>query len=125
MPKRLIRIAWKLQVVVIAAAIWFALPSSLRLRIAPTVHAANFTVTNTNDDGPGSLRNAIVNANLNSSFANVINFNIPGSGVKTITLLSPLPTITHRLSIYAPFDSPYPFSRQIELNGSHAGAGAN
>src|SRR5207244_312835 len=40
----------------------------------------------------GSLRQAIINANA-VSFS-YIGFNIPGSGVQTIQLLSALPTIT-------------------------------
>jgi len=50
-------------------------------------------VANTNDIGPGSLRQAIIDANLNSG-ADTINFNIPGSGVHTFALLSQLPDIT-------------------------------
>ena len=48
-----------------------------------------FTVSNLNDHGAGSLRQAILNANSNPG-ADVINFNVAG----TITLASALPTIT-------------------------------
>ncbi|MGH9941600.1 MAG: SBBP repeat-containing protein, partial [Pyrinomonadaceae bacterium] len=54
---------------------------------------ANLTVTNTNDSGAGSLRQAIIDSN-NTAGIQTISFNIPGSGVQTITPLSPLPTIT-------------------------------
>lgn len=82
-----------------ATALWFALPTSLRDRVAPTAYAAAFTVTNTNDDGPGSLRQAIVTSNLNlGPSANVITFNIPGS-TRKITLLSPLPALTSPVTI--------------------------
>ncbi|HEY3026191.1 MAG TPA: hypothetical protein VGJ55_08585, partial [Pyrinomonadaceae bacterium] len=37
-----------------------------------------FTVTNTNDSGAGSLREAILNANAQAGL-DTINFNIPGS----------------------------------------------
>ena len=40
------------------------------------VRGDTFTVTNTADSGPGSLRWAITNANANSGTANYINFNI-------------------------------------------------
>lgn len=63
--------------------------------------AATFTVTNTNDSGPGSLREAINAANGNAMDADNIVFNIPltdpnynaSTGVFTITLSSLLPTI--------------------------------
>ncbi len=42
-----------------------------------------FTVLNTNDSGTGSLRQAILDAN--SMGGGTINFNIPGSGVHTIS----------------------------------------
>ncbi|MFY9571868.1 MAG: VCBS repeat-containing protein, partial [Blastocatellia bacterium] len=44
--------------------------------------AATLTVTNTNDSGPGSLRQAILTANSLSGADN-INFSIPGAGVPT------------------------------------------
>src|SRR5687768_9904507 len=43
-------------------------------------HAATFVVTNTNDSGAGSLRQAIIDANNSPGFDN-ITFNIPGGGV--------------------------------------------
>jgi len=52
-----------------------------------------YTVTNTNDSGAGSLRQAILDANANAGLDN-ISFNIPGSGPHTIALLSALPDIT-------------------------------
>ena len=50
-------------------------------------------VTNTNDSGEGSLRQAMLVANSNASL-DAISFNIPGTGPHTITLASALPTIT-------------------------------
>lgn len=58
------------------------------------------TVTNTNDSGSGSLRQAILDANANPDFS-FINFNIPGSCPRTITLSSALPTITQGVRIDA------------------------
>jgi hypothetical protein len=49
-------------------------------------------VTNTNDDGPGSLREAILDAN-GSPGADEIDFNIPGTGVHTIQPQTPLPGV--------------------------------
>ena len=61
-------------------------------RLAP----ATFTVINTDNDGLGSLRQAILDANaqVNVAGPDRIEFNIPGSGVQTIAPTSALPTIT-------------------------------
>jgi hypothetical protein len=56
-----------------------------------------FTVTNTNDSGTGSLRQAILDAN--SMGGGTINFNITGSGVHTISPLTVLPSITQAVTI--------------------------
>ena len=68
----------------------------LESRIAP----ANFLVTNTNDSGAGSLRQAILDANGSGGF-DVINFNIPGSmfSAKRITLEDALPEITETVLV--------------------------
>jgi hypothetical protein len=50
-------------------------------------------VTNTDDSGPGSLRQAILNANAKPG-KDTIAFNIPGSGPHVITPASSLPVIT-------------------------------
>jgi hypothetical protein len=64
---------------------------------ARVVAASTFTVTSTSDSGPGSLRQAILDANSNAG-ADVITFNI-NSGVQRITLLSLLPGITDPVTI--------------------------
>ena len=51
------------------------------------------TVTNTNDSGAGSLRQAIIDANTLAG-PQTIQFNISGAGPHTINVLSPLPFIT-------------------------------
>jgi len=50
-------------------------------------------VTNTNDSGAGSLRNAILLANADPDDDDII-FDIPGAGPHVITLLTRLPTLT-------------------------------
>lgn len=60
--------------------------------------AATFTVTNTNDSGAGSLRQAILGANATPG-ADAIRFAIPGSGVKIISPASTLPTITEAVTV--------------------------
>ncbi|HWI22754.1 MAG TPA: right-handed parallel beta-helix repeat-containing protein [Baekduia sp.] len=59
---------------------------------APPAMAATFTVTTTADTGPGSLRQAITDANAGPG--NSIAFAIPGPGPHTITPASALPSIT-------------------------------
>lgn len=85
--------------------------------------AETFTVTNTNDSGPGSLRQAILDANSNSNAViDVINFSI-GTGVKTISPLSPLPTILQSVIIDGTTQPGYAGTPIIEIEGSSAGAG--
>ena len=66
--------------------------------ITAPLAAATFTVTNTNDSGAGSLRQAILDANANAGL-DTIAFNIPGAGVHTITPATPLDTITDPVTI--------------------------
>ncbi len=74
------------------------LPVALGWLISVPVAAATFTVVNTNDSGPGSLRQAILDANAIPG-ADLIDFNIPGAGVHTITPTSQLPPITDTATI--------------------------
>src|SRR5947207_10629491 len=66
--------------------------------VSPSLFATSSTVINTNDSGPGSLRQAITDANADA-IADTISFSIPGSGVHTITPTSALPLITNPLTI--------------------------
>src|SRR5262245_17028738 len=63
------------------------------------VSAATFTVTNTNDTGTGTLRQAIIDAN-GMAGADIINFAAGVTG--TITLGSALPVITGDVTINGP-----------------------
>ncbi len=60
-----------------------------------TIYATTFAVTNTNDSGPGSLRQAILDLNqAESPTPDLIAFSIPGGpGPFTIVPTSPLPAI--------------------------------
>jgi hypothetical protein len=62
-----------------------------------TIQAATIIVTNNNDSGVGSLRQAITDANLTTAFDD-IDFNV-GTGAITINLLTNLPTISQPVSI--------------------------
>ncbi|WP_243439992.1 autotransporter outer membrane beta-barrel domain-containing protein [Fundidesulfovibrio soli] len=69
----------------------------MALALSPALCAAGtFTVTNSNDSGAGSLRQAIQDLNAAGDGTNTIQFSIPGS---TVNLLTALPT----------FDSPVTF----------------
>src|SRR4029079_12025230 len=71
------------------------LVSSLLGGVSGISRAATFTVTNINDSGAGSLRQAITDANA-AGGADTIEFNIVGSGVHTIVPASAPPHITRR-----------------------------
>src|SRR3954447_2308013 len=60
--------------------------------------AATFTVTNTADTGPGTLRQAILDAN-GAAGTDTIAFKIPGTGVKVISPATDLPPITQPVII--------------------------
>ena len=79
--------------------------------------ATTFTVTNTNDSGPGSLRQAILDANANSG-SDVISFNI-GSGLKTITPSSQLPTISDPVLIDGTTQPGFAGTPVIEIDGTN------
>ncbi len=87
-----------------------------------TAHAATLTVNTTDDNGPGSLRQAILDANA-SPGPDTITFNIAGATVHTIQPLSPLPIITGATFIDglsqpgASCEWPTP-NLQIQLDGS-------
>src|ERR1051326_6170076 len=66
--------------------------------LVAAAQANTFTVTNTDPSGPGSLAQAIFDANANPG-ADTIAFNIPGSGLHTIAPIGPLPTITDPVTI--------------------------
>jgi parallel beta-helix repeat protein len=80
--------------------------------------ASIFTVTNTTDSGPGSLRQAILNANT-AAGADVIEFNLPGSGVQTIAPLTALPEITSAVAING-YSQPGSRTNSNALGGSGA-----
>ncbi len=62
------------------------------------VQLLDAVVTNTNDSGPGSLRQAILDTNAHPG-NDTITFDIPGGGVQTIRPTTPLPAVTDTVVI--------------------------
>jgi len=84
-------------------------------------------VTNDGDQGSGSLRNAIDDANSNPG-PDIILFNIPGEGPFTLKPASPLPTIADPVVIdgYSqPGASLATLTQLIQLDGISAGSESN
>jgi titin len=80
-------------------------------------------VTTTADSGPGSLRQAILDANGHTG-PDAIDFAI-GSGVRSIAPLSPLPALTDRVIIDATTQPGYAGTPIIQLDGFRAGPQAD
>ena len=84
---------------VLALGVLLALIAAFMLQAAKPAYASStFTVTNTNNSGAGSLRQAILDANATTT-EDMIQFNIPGGGVKTIAPATELPQITSPVTI--------------------------
>ena len=78
-------------------------------------------VTNTSASGPGSLQQAILDANAASGL-DTITFQIPGAGVHTITPANALPSITDPVVIDGTTQPGFAGTPLIEVNGASAGA---
>lgn len=104
-------------------------PSLLALAMAGSASAATFTVISTADSGPGSLRQAILDANANPG-ADGVEFNIAGAGPHTIRPVSALPALTDPVIIDGLTQSgancsSWPATLQVVIDGSQAPNGAN
>lgn len=93
------------------------------MTIVTASNAATLIVTSTANEGPGSLREALVAADA-SSDADSIVFDIPGAGTHTIRPASPFPAIHHPVVIDATIQPGYAGKPVIELDGSLAGKSA-
>jgi pentapeptide MXKDX repeat protein len=80
-------------------------------------------VTSTADSGPGTLREAILNANRNAGYADAISFAIPGAAPHTITPASSLPPITDPLTIDGTTQPGFAGTPLVELSGTGVDAG--
>lgn len=83
---------------------------------------AVFMVTNNLDNGAGSLRDALTQADSLPG-ADSIKFSI-GTGLKTIALSSPLPDVSDAVTIDATTQPGYAGNPIIQLNGAGAGTSA-
>lgn len=92
---------------------------------------AAFVVSNTDDSGAGSLRQAILDANadagaiakagISAGFpSETINFDIPGSGVQTIAPATALPAINFPTTIDATMQPGYAGTPLVVLDGVNA-----
>ena len=82
---------------------------------------STYTVTNVNDSGAGSLRQAILDSNRHAG-ADTIRFAI-GSGAKTITPRSALPGVMDTTTVDATTQPGYSGKPLIELNGGNVTSG--
>ena len=86
--------------------------------------AADNVVTTTADSGPGSLRQAIFDANSGAR-GGVITFNIGVGGAQTISPTSPLPAASGATTIDGTTQPGYTGTPLITLDGGAAGANAD
>jgi hypothetical protein len=84
----------------------------------------SFVVTNTNDAGPGSLRQVIQDANVSTDLP-TITFAIPGNGTHTINVASPLPAVTRPIIVDGTTQPGYSGQPLVDVNGASAGDGAD
>jgi parallel beta-helix repeat protein len=92
---------------------------ALEGRWAPAV----LTVTTAADSGPGSLRQALLDANAAPGL-DTVNFGI-GSGAQTIALSSPLPAVTDSVILDGTTQPGWAGRPVVTLDGRGAGAAAN
>ncbi|MEL7361810.1 MAG: right-handed parallel beta-helix repeat-containing protein [Bacteroidota bacterium] len=108
----------------------FLVATALLLATSVALSAqTTFTVTTTANDGPGSLRQAILDANANAG-ADAIAFAIPGAGPHTIQVQTALPAVADAATIDGLTQpgadcSAWPATLVVEIDGSAAPADAN
>ena len=98
-----------------AMAALLLLPLFVPLLVVQATAPTALTVVNTNDSGPGSLRDAITQANGNTGAT--ITVIVPG----TITLASPLPHIAATMTIDGASAPTYAGTPVVAIDGNHGG----
>jgi titin len=102
---------------------WVSFVALIWLALGPLeAPALTLIVTNVNDSGVGSFRQAILDA---TNGLDTIVFQVPGTGVHTIAVLAALPTISHAVVIDATSQPGYAGKPLIELNGASAGSSSD
>src|SRR5664279_2609569 len=99
----------------------FVVTAFLAALAAPHGTAATNIVSSTSASGPGSLQQAILDANAANGLGTIV-FQIPGLGVQTITLANALPSISRPVVIDGTTQPGFTGTPLIELNGANAGA---
>ena len=79
---------------------------------------STFTVTSVADSGAGSFRQAILDSNATSG-SSTIDFDIPGGGVQSIALVSPLPNVINPVDIDATTQPGYAGTPLVEIEGAN------
>jgi hypothetical protein len=102
---------------------WLGLVLGLVLALvgAVSIEAATFTVVNTNDAGPGSLRQAILDAN-GTPGADLVSFALPGAGPHSISLATQLPLLSDAVTIDGTTQAGYSGHPVIEVRGGRSAA---
>src|ERR1043165_5952463 len=91
--------------------------AALAIFVSIAANAAVFSVTNTNDSGAGSLRQAITDASASAVTASVA-FNLPSTPAK-ISVLSALPEINDLTTVDATTQPGYAGKPLIEIDGGY------
>jgi len=76
---------------------------------------STFTVTNTLDSGPGTLRQAITDANANAGL-DTIDFHVGGGGIRKISPTSALPDITDPVILNGTTQTPYAGTPLVQID---------
>lgn len=102
-----------------AATATLVVAVSLPVLVAAPVGAAptTFSVTTTADSGPGSLRQALLDANANPGI-DTITFDLPAPGPWLIQPASALPTVTDDVTIGGTTAPGFAGRPLVELNGA-------
>ncbi len=108
----------------IEGKLWLVLLFLLTDLLTASLSGSVFRVTNADDSGPGSFREAILYSNQHRGFDRIY-FSLPGLGVKTIRPLTALPVVKDPVLIDGATDSSYVARPRVVLDGSLLTSAAN